>query len=65
MANKLTPKQQAFINEYLIDLNAKQAAIRAGYDGKALRQVIKQRKLDSHERTEAQMMFELLWDAVH
>ena len=27
----LTPKQQAFVNEYLIDLNATQAAIRAGY----------------------------------
>ena len=28
---KLTDKQQAFVNEYLIDLNATQAAIRAGY----------------------------------
>jgi phage terminase small subunit len=27
----LTPKQQAFVDEYLIDLNATQAAIRAGY----------------------------------
>lgn len=27
----LTPKQQVFVNEYLIDLNATQAAIRAGY----------------------------------
>jgi phage terminase small subunit len=27
----LTPKQQAFVAEYLIDLNATQAAIRAGY----------------------------------
>lgn len=27
----ITPKQQAFVNEYLIDLNATQAAIRAGY----------------------------------
>lgn len=27
----LTPKQQRFIEEYLIDLNATQAAIRAGY----------------------------------
>lgn len=31
MARKLTDKQQAFIDEYLIDLNATQAAIRAGY----------------------------------
>lgn len=28
---KLTPKQQCFCNEYLVDLNATQAAIRAGY----------------------------------
>lgn len=28
---KLTPKQKAFCDEYLIDLNATQAAIRAGY----------------------------------
>jgi phage terminase small subunit len=28
---KLTAKQQAFIKEYLIDLNSTQAAIRAGY----------------------------------
>lgn len=27
----LTPKQQRFVREYLIDLNATQAAIRAGY----------------------------------
>lgn len=27
----LTPKQQLFVEEYLIDLNATQAAIRAGY----------------------------------
>lgn len=31
---KLTAKQQAFVNEYLIDLNATQAAIRAGYSEK-------------------------------
>jgi len=30
----LTPKQIAFCNEYLIDLNATQAAIRAGYSKK-------------------------------
>ncbi len=28
---KLTPKQQRFVEEYLIDLNATQAAVRAGY----------------------------------
>lgn len=31
---KLTPKQQRFVDEYLIDLNATQAAIRAGYSAK-------------------------------
>lgn len=30
----LTPKQRAFIDEYLVDLNATQAAIRAGYSAK-------------------------------
>lgn len=30
----LTPRQEAFVNEYLIDLNATQAAIRAGYSKK-------------------------------
>lgn len=30
----LTPKQQMFVKEYLIDLNATQAAIRAGYSEK-------------------------------
>lgn len=34
MAGKLTPKQQAFVQEYLVDLNATQAAIRAGYSPK-------------------------------
>lgn len=31
---KLTPKQERFCEEYLIDLNATQAAIRAGYSEK-------------------------------
>lgn len=30
----LTPKQQRFVDEYLVDLNATQAAIRAGYSEK-------------------------------
>ena len=33
---KLTAKQQRFCDEYLIDLNATQAAIRAGYSKKFL-----------------------------
>lgn len=34
MAGKLTPKQAAFVSEYLVDLNATQAAERAGYSKK-------------------------------
>lgn len=34
MAGKLTPKQRCFVQEYLVDLNATQAAIRAGYSKK-------------------------------
>lgn len=30
----MTPKQQRFVDEYLIDLNATQAAIRAGYSAR-------------------------------
>ena len=39
MAGKLTPKQKKFVGEYLIDLNATQAAIRAGYSEKTARQI--------------------------
>jgi phage terminase small subunit len=35
---KLTPKQARFVAEYLIDLNATQAAIRAGYSAKTAEQ---------------------------
>ena len=38
MAN-LTPKQQRFVEEYLIDLNATQAAIRAGYSEKTAKEI--------------------------
>ncbi len=31
---RLTPKQHRFVTEYLVDLNATQAAIRAGYSPK-------------------------------
>lgn len=33
----LTVRQKAFVQEYLVDLNATQAAIRAGYSSKAAR----------------------------
>lgn len=35
----MTPKQERFVAEYLIDLNATQAAIRAGYSAKTAQQV--------------------------
>lgn len=34
MATDLPPKQQRFVDEYLVDLNATQAAIRAGYSAR-------------------------------
>jgi len=49
MANlNLTPKQQRFVEEYLIDLNATQAAIRAGYSKKTAGRIASQNlsKLD-------------------
>ena len=35
----MTPKQALFVQEYLIDLNATQAAIRAGYSAKTAKQI--------------------------
>ena len=45
---QLTPKQVLFIQEYLVDSNATQAAIRAGYSKKTAMQIGEQnlRKLD-------------------
>lgn len=37
MTKPLTPKQEQFCREYLVDLNATQAAIRAGYSAKTAR----------------------------
>ena len=39
MNAKLTPKQQRFVEEYLIDLNATAAAIRAGYSPRTARAI--------------------------
>jgi len=39
---KLTAKQKAFCDEYLIDLNATQAAIRAGYSKKTANRIASQ-----------------------
>jgi phage terminase small subunit len=61
----LTPKQSAFVAEYLIDLNATQAAIRAGYsertanqqgprllENEDVRKAIDTAKIERSERTE-------------
>lgn len=39
MDEKITAKQQRFIEEYLVDCNATQAAIRAGYSEKSAQQI--------------------------
>jgi hypothetical protein len=38
MSHELTPKQHRFVDEYLLDLNATQAAIRAGYSPRTAEQ---------------------------
>ena len=65
MSKKLTPKQQRFVAEYLVDLNAAAAARRAGYSEKTARQIgerlltnvdiqeaIQEQMLDRQVRTE-------------
>ena len=54
---KLTAKQQRFCDEYLIDLNATQAAIRAGYSERTAKQIGQQNltKLDLKEYIEKRM----------
>lgn len=53
----LTPKQERFVAEYLIDLNATQAAIRAGYSQKTAGQIGEQnlKKLEIAEAIKAAM----------
>lgn len=65
MGNKLTARQEKFCQEYLIDLNATQAAIRAGYSQRTANRIaanllsnvvvqveIQQARLRRSERTE-------------
>ena len=55
--SKLAPKQARFVEEYLIDLNATQAAIRAGYkNGEIGRQIItKNNVLEAIQAAEAKL----------
>lgn len=39
MSHNLNPKQSRFVQEYLVDLNATQAAIRAGYSDKTAKAI--------------------------
>ena len=61
----MTPKQQRFVDEYLVDLNATQAAIRAGYSERtaeeqgyqllrktSVAEAIAERQAERAERTE-------------
>jgi phage terminase small subunit len=52
--SKLTPKQVKFCEEYLVDLNATQAAIRAGYSAKTANRIAGQNliKLDIQAKIE-------------
>ncbi|AQS50736.1 terminase small subunit [Paenalcaligenes hominis] len=52
---KLTPKQKRFVEEYLIDLNATQAAIRAGYSQRTAGQIGEQnlKKLEIKQAIQA------------
>lgn len=54
---KLTAKQQRFVDEYLIDLNATKAAIRAGYSKQTARKIAQENltKLDIKNRIEERM----------
>ena len=50
-ANPLTPKQELFVMEYVVDLNGKQAAIRAGYSTKTAE--VQASRLLSHVKVQA------------
>jgi phage terminase small subunit len=71
MEKKLTPKQERFVAEYLIDLNATQAAIRAGYSKKTatviahetLSKPYIQKRISEHQNKRAQRT-EITQDAV-
>lgn len=54
----LTEKQKRFCDEYLVDLNATQAAIRAGYSEKTAKQIAQQNltKLDIQEYIKKRMV---------
>ena len=64
---KLTEKQQRFVDEYLIDLNATQAAIRAGYSVKTANEQGSQNlaKLSIQQAIAEQMAEQIAADAIN
>lgn len=71
MASKLTPKMERFIDEYLVDLNATQAAIRAGYSPKTaysigvqnLKKAVVQEEIQKRKKSAAEKL-EITRDSV-
>lgn len=55
---KLTEKQKRFVEEYLIDLNATQAAIRAGYSGNTAKEIGYENLTKPHIATEIEKAME-------
>ncbi|MFA5194591.1 MAG: terminase small subunit [Bacteroidales bacterium] len=55
---KLTDKQKRFVKEYVVDLNATQAAIRAGYSKKTARQIANQNLSKAYISAEIQKEFD-------
>jgi phage terminase small subunit len=71
VAHKLTPKQEKFCQEYIVDLNATQSAIRAGYSVRTARSLGQENltKPDIQERlselrSEQEKRVEITADAV-
>ncbi len=67
---KLTAKQEMFVQEYLIDLNATQAAIRAGYSEKTAKDIgcqnlAKVYIADAIAKAKAERMAEVKIDAAY
>ncbi|WP_063655470.1 terminase small subunit [Candidatus Arsenophonus triatominarum] len=54
----LTDKQEAFCREYLIDLNATQAAIRAGYSEKTAKEIAFENLTKPHIQKRIQVLME-------
>ena len=55
---KLTKKQEVFCQEFLVDLNATQAAIRAGYSKKTARQVASENLSKLYIQEKIQMLMD-------